>query len=145
MKSYFNAITVYRFSSWLYKNKLHRASKIIDAITYFLFNCSIPGSCSIGQGTYCSHRGMSVVLHPNAIIGKDCIIGTCVTIGGKGKDIDGSPIIGDGVYISTGAKILGSVNIGNNSVIGANSVVLYDVQENNTIVGIPAKVIKSND
>ena len=84
---------------------------------------------------------MSVVIHKKAIVGKNTIIGTCVTLGGKGKGIEGAPIIGDNCYIATGSKILGPVVIGNNVVIGANSVVLSDVEDNATVVGIPAKRI----
>jgi serine O-acetyltransferase len=84
---------------------------------------------------------MSVVIHKKAIIGENCTIGTCVTLGGRGKGIEGAPIIGDNVYISSGAKILGPIRIGNNVIIGANSVVLKDVSDDKTVVGIPAREV----
>lgn len=144
-KHYFNAISLYRHysisssgsSGWLFRSRLLR--KLAESLNYFLFNCSIPASCRIGVGTYCSHRGMSVVIHNRAVIGRDCVIGTCVTIGGRGKGTDGAPVIGDNVYLATGAKILGPITIGDNAVVGANSVVLHDVPANTTVAGIPAR------
>ena len=84
-----------------------------------------------------------MVIHARAVIGKNCVIGQCVTIGGRSKHY-AVPIIGDNVYIGAGAKILGPVKIGANSVIGAGAVVLNDVPENSIVVGVPAKVIKTN-
>jgi len=66
-----------------------------------------------------------------------------VTIGGRLK-ISGVPVIGNDVYIATGAKILGPITIGNNSVVGANAVVIHNVPENTVVAGLPAKVIESN-
>lgn len=83
-----------------------------------------------------------MVIHARAIIGKNCIIGQCVTIGGRSKHYE-VPKIGDNVYIGAGAKIIGPVQIGNNSVIGAGAVVLKDVPANSIVVGVPAKIIKT--
>lgn len=66
-----------------------------------------------------------------------------MTIGGRLK-ISGVPVIGNDVYIATGAKILGPITIGNNSVVGANAVVIHNVPENTVVAGLPAKVIESN-
>jgi len=66
-----------------------------------------------------------------------------LTIGGRLK-ISGVPVIGNDVYIATGAKILGPITIGNNSVVGANAVVIHNVPENTVVAGLPAKVIESN-
>jgi serine O-acetyltransferase len=66
-----------------------------------------------------------------------------VTIGGRSASI-GVPVIGDNVYISTGAKVLGDITIGNNCVIGANAVVISNVPDNTVAAGVPAKVIKQN-
>lgn len=137
---YINAISLYRIYSKKYIIK-YKLSGILEAINYLIFNSSIPATAKIGEGTFCSHRGMSVVIHKEAIIGKNTIIGTCVTLGGRGKDIEGAPTIGSNCYIATGAKILGPVTIGNNVVIGANSVVLTNVEDNATVVGIPARRI----
>lgn len=138
---YFNAISLYRVYSVKPIRSIKPLRKLLEIINYFLFNSTIPYSAVIGENTFCSHRGMSVVIHNKAIIGSNCIIGTCVTIGGKGKKIQGAPTIGNNVTISTGAKVLGPITIGDNSVIGANAVVLTNVPANSTAVGIPAKVI----
>lgn len=97
----------------------------------------------LGGGTKFAYGGIALVIHSRAIIGKNCIVGQCVTIGGRSRHYD-VPKIGDNVYIGAGAKILGPITVGNNSVIGAGAVVLKDVPENSIIVGIPAKVIKTN-
>lgn len=108
-----------------------------------MFNSSVPSSCVLGGGTKFAYGGIAVVIHARAVIGKNCIIGQCVTIGGRSKHY-AVPIIGDNVYIGAGAKILGPVKVGDNSVIGAGAVVLNDVPENSVVVGVPAKIIKTN-
>lgn len=133
----------YRFANWLFRHHIPVLPKIIYYIQYFLFNSSVPASCSIGGGTKFAYGGIALVIHSRAIIGKNCIVGQCVTIGGRSRHYD-VPKIGDNVYIGAGAKILGPITVGNNSVIGAGAVVLKDVPENSIIVGIPAKVIKTN-
>ncbi len=84
-----------------------------------------------------------MVIHSRAVIGKNCIIGANVTIGGKSRWYE-VPVIGDTVDIATGAKILGPIRIGNNVTIGANAVVVKDVPDNCIVAGIPAKIIKTN-
>jgi len=75
--------------------------------------------------------------------GKNLSIGSCVTIGEKGIGHDaGVPVIGDNVYIPTGAVVIGGIRLGNNVKIGANAVVVTDIPDNATAVGVPAKVIK---
>ncbi|TXS89896.1 serine acetyltransferase [Parahaliea maris] len=140
---YLNAISLYRWYRRGLPARIGLLRKLAESLNYFLFNCSVPASCQIGERTYCSHRGMSVVIHKDAVIGKDCVIGTCVTLGGRGKGVEGAPVIGNNVYIATGAKILGPVSVGDNAVIGANSVVLTDVPANQTVVGIPARALTS--
>ncbi len=69
------------------------------------------------------------------------MIGSNVTIGGKGRGSTGVPIIGNYVYISTGAKILGKIKVGNNVTIGANAVVINDLPDNVIAVGVPARIL----
>lgn len=132
----------YRFANWLFRHHIPVLPKIIYYIQYFLYNSSVPASCSIGGGTKFAYGGIAMVIHARAIIGKNCIIGQCVTIGGRSKHYE-VPKIGDNVYIGAGAKIIGPVQIGNNSVIGAGAVVLKDVPANSIVVGVPAKIIKT--
>ncbi len=115
-------------------------SRFFDFVNLIIFNCWIPGKAKIGKGTKLSKGGIAVVIHRRAKIGKNCLIGTCVTIGGRSKLYE-VPVIGNNVYISTGAKLLGNITIGDNVIIGANSVVLNDIPKNSIAVGIPARII----
>ena len=135
-----NAIGLYRIEHWCYLKKIPIFPKLIHSLIFLLFNSHIPASCTIGKGTRFGYGAIGVVIHSNAIIGKNCIIGTNVTIGGRGRP--GVPIIGDNVYISTGAKVLGPLNIGNNVTIGANAVVITDVVDNAIVGGVPARILK---
>lgn len=96
----------------------------------------IPINCKIGGGLLIPHPN-GIVIHPDAIIGPNCLILQQVTIG----SIDGisKPIIGGHVDIGAGAKVLGGIRIGDHAKIGANAVVLTDVPIGKTAVGIPAK------
>lgn len=97
----------------------------------------IPVNCQIGGGLMLPHPN-GVVIAPDAIIGKNCIIFQQVTIG----TIDGGyPTLGDNILVGAGAKILGPVTIGTGASIGANAVVICDVPAGCTAVGIPARVI----
>ncbi|CAD0222945.1 serine O-acetyltransferase [Chryseobacterium sp. JV274] len=95
----------------------------------------------IGEGFYLGHWG-SLVINPKTVIGKNCNIAQGVTIGqqNRGKN-EGSPIIGDEVWIGTNAVIVGAVTIGNNVLIVPNSYVNFDVPSNSVVIGNPAKII----
>lgn len=84
-----------------------------------------------------------MVMHARTVVGKNCMIGQGVTIGGKSGWYE-VPVIGDNVIINAGSKIIGPVRIGNNVEIGANSVVVKDVPSNCVVAGIPARILKSN-
>lgn len=98
----------------------------------------IPINTQIGGGLLLPHPN-GIVIHCDAKIGPNCLIFQQVTIGITSAN--GPPIIGGHVDIGAGAKILGAVNIGNHAKIGANAVVLVDVPENRTAIGIPARII----
>jgi serine O-acetyltransferase len=136
-----NAYKLYILSHKLYKNKIPIIPKIIKFIIFIIYNSSIPYQAIIGRGTRFGYGGIGVVIHKRTIIGKNCNIGSNVTIGGK-SGLYNVPKIGDNVYISTGAKILGSIVIGNNTIIGANAVVIKNVPNNAVVAGVPAKIIK---
>lgn len=136
-------IHYYRIANWLYKHHVPFLPKFIWRLQYLLFNSSVPASCEIGKGTKFGYGGIAVVLHARTVIGKNCMIGQDVTIGGKSGWYE-VPVIGDNVHISAGARILGPVRIGNNVIIGANAVVVKDVPDNCIVAGIPAKIIKEN-
>lgn len=138
-----NAMSLYRISNFM-NNKFKFFSKVIDAITYLVFNSYIPGSANIGKDSKFAYGGIGVVLHANSVIGEKVIIGQGVTIG-RQLDPDGVPEIGNNVYISAGARILGKIKVGDNVIIGANAVVIKDVPSNSIVAGVPAKVIRSID
>lgn len=128
------------------KHILKIVVKVVDVIVKLISKCEIPSKCKIGKCFRLEHGGNGVIFHDNVVIGDNVRIFHQVTIGSnigrhykKGK----APIIGDNVIIGAGAKILGDVKIGNNVKIGTNAVVLKDVPDNCTAVGVPAKIIYS--
>lgn len=132
---------MYRAGRWLHLRKVPLLPKLIYNLTFLIFNSSIPPSCEIGAGSKFSYGGIAVVLHRRCRIGKNVNIGHCVTVGGTfNSDV---PAIGDNVWIAPGVRILGSVTIGNNVVIGANAVVTKSIPDNCVAAGVPAKVIRS--
>lgn len=136
-------IYCYRTANWFWRHHIPLMSKLFYRLGYFLCNSAVPPSRTIGNGTKFGYGGIGVVIHKNAIIGRECNIGPNVTIGGKSRHPQ-VPVIGDNVFISSGAKILGPVHIGCNSIIGANAVVVRDIPDNCIAAGIPAKIIKEN-
>ena len=126
--------------------KLRSVPVLPKLITYFIrffFGCYLPYRLKLNEKFVLGYGGLGVVIHERTLIGNDCHIDQNVTIGGTSKKYE-VPIIGNHVYIGSGAKILGPIKIGDNVVIGANSVVVKDVPSGSLVVGIPAKIIKSN-
>lgn len=121
----FNAINKYRRAYWLYDHGFKLLSRLYELRIYQAHNSFIPAIAQIGEGTVFGYKGIGVIVRKRAVIGKNCIIGTNVTIGGKSGHYQ-VPRIGDNVDISTGAKILGPITIGDGCVIGANAVVIKD-------------------
>lgn len=132
---------MFRFSQACHEKKLKLLAGFVSRLIRVLFSCDIPPTTTIGDGTVFAHNGLGCVVNECAIIGKNCKILQNVTIGGRGEG-SGTPIIGDNVLIGAGACILGGITIENGVKIGANAVVLNDVPENVTVVGVPAKIIR---
>jgi len=107
-----------------------------------IYNSFIPYTCEIGEGTTFGYKGMGVVIHSDAVIGKNCIIAQQVTIGGRSKKKN-VPVIGNHVYIGAGAKVLGDITIGDECVIGAGAVVLDSFEGGSIVAGVPAKLIRA--
>ena len=137
----FNAVHFYRLGHQLFLWKIPLLPKLIELIIFLLYNSKIPTTCKIGKGSFFSYGGIGVVLHARCKVGNNVDIGTNVTIGGRSGNYE-VPIIGNNVYIATGAKILGPIKVGNNATIGANAVVINDVPENAIMAGVPAKLLK---
>lgn len=133
----------YRFANWLWRHKVPVLPKLIYYLQYMLFNCSVPASCVLARGTRFGYGGMAVIIHARAKVGRNCLIGSCVTIGGKSGWYE-VPEIGDNVEIHSGAKIIGPIKIGNDVIVGANAVVTKDVPANCVVAGVPARIIARN-
>ncbi len=116
---------------------LYLWQKIVEITT----GISIPASAKIGKSFYIGHFG-GIILNSETIIGKNCNISQGVTIGVSGiGDKRGVPVIGDNAYIGANAVICGKINIGNNVLIGACSLVNKDLPDNSVAVGVPAQII----
>ena len=132
----------YRIAHKLYQKKFRVLARIIMGITQFITNIDIHPACSIGKGIFIDH-GIGVVIGETAILKDNITIYQGVTLGGVTlESTKRHPTIQSGVTIGAGAKILGNITIGENAKIGANSVVIRDVPDNATAVGIPARVIQ---
>lgn len=126
---------LYRFGREAYDKQDFETSKKCEILNRIINNCVISSSCFLGIGTKIAYGGVGVLIHPKTKVGRYCMIGTNVTIGA-------APIIGDCVYISTGARLIGvGIKIGSHSIIGANAVVSTDVPPFSIVAGVPAKVI----
>jgi serine O-acetyltransferase len=138
----FHALVLYRISHWLHSKKLNFFSKGIAYINRFITGVEIHPAAKLGKGIFIDH-GMGIVIGETAEVGDNVIIYHGSTLGGTGKDVGKRhPTVGNNVVISAGAKVLGPLKIGDNSKIGAGSVVLINIPENSTVVGIPGRIVK---
>ena len=137
-----HAILLYRIAHWFYINNFKFIAKIISQISRFFTGIEIHPAAFIGKGLLIDH-GSGVVIGETAIIGDDCTIFHGVTLGGVGNESGKRhPTLYNRVFVGAGAKILGNIEIGNNVKIGANAVVLTDVPDGATAVGVPARIIE---
>lgn len=139
----FRAVVTYRFKNYAYLTKKKRLLTFLRLIDGLINGIDIAHGAEIGPGLYLPHAQCIVI--GNAVIGNNVTIYPGVTIGatwGKTKEGKQYATVGDGVKISTGAKIVGPVSVGKNSIIGANAVVVNDIPEDSVAVGIPAKVTR---
>lgn len=139
-----HAMWGYRVANWLWNHNLKLTGRILSNITRFLTGVEIHPGAVIGSGFFIDH-GMGIVIGETAEIGNDVTIYHGVTLGGvkreKGKR---HPTIRDGVVIGAGAKILGAIEVGKHSRIGANAVVVKPVPPNSIVVGVPGQVVVSS-
>jgi len=139
-----HAMMAYRIANRLQKEGKFFSARAISQIARHVTGIEIHPAATIGKRLFIDH-GMGVVIGETAEIGDDCTIYQGVTLGGTGKDVGKRhPTLGDNVTVGAGAKVLGPMMIGSNSKIAANAVVLREVPENSTAVGIPAKVVRRN-
>ncbi|WNS75588.1 serine O-acetyltransferase [Bacillus sp. DTU_2020_1000418_1_SI_GHA_SEK_038] len=135
-----HAIWAHRLAHALFKRKLYFLARVVSQISRFFTGIEIHPGAKIGRKLFIDH-GMGVVIGETCEIGDNVTIFQGVTLGGTGKEKGKRhPTIKDNALIATGAKVLGSITIGENSKVGAGSVVLHEVPPNSTVVGIPGKV-----
>ncbi len=143
------AVFFHQISNFFYKAGFDLIARIISQTLRFFTGIEIHPGAKIGRNLFIDH-GMGVVIGETTEIGDDVTIYHAVTLGGSSPSIDTErqrhekrhPTIGDGVVIGSGAQIIGPVKIGKSSRIAANAVVVKDVPENATMVGIPARAVK---
>lgn len=139
-----HALWFYRIAHALYKRKYYTVARFVSQFARFLTGIEIHPGAKIGRRLFIDH-GAGVVIGETAEIGDDVTIYQGVTLGGTGKEKGKRhPTIGNNVLIASGAKVLGSITIGDNSKIGAGSVVLKPVPPNSTVVGVPGRVVVQN-
>ncbi len=139
-----HAIWAHRVAHAFYKHKLYFLARIISQVSRFFTGVEIHPAATIGRRFFIDH-GMGVVIGETCEIGDNVTVFQGVTLGGTGKEKGKRhPTILDDALIATGAKVLGSITVGKGSKIGAGSVVLKDVPDHSTVVGIPGRVVVQN-
>jgi serine O-acetyltransferase len=142
------AISCYRLGNWLHVTKpfilLRVPLKLLSFIAnkwceVFMEMCIDP-QASIGGGLYIGHIG-GVHINPGAILGRNCDIAHRVTIGASAMGRQGIPTLGDNVYIGTGATLVGKIKVGSNAKIAANTLVMSNIPEGATVMGVPGRII----
>ena len=141
----FHAILRYRFAHKLYQRKHYFWARWISQRSRKKTGIEIHPGATIGKGLFIDH-GSGVIIGETTIIGDNVTLYQGVTLGGTGKEQGKRhPTLEDNVMVSAGAKILGSFTIGENSKIGAGSVVLKEVPPNCTVVGVPGRIVKQDN
>jgi serine O-acetyltransferase len=142
------AIAFYRLGNWLNVGRPSWPIRIPLKLVFFVgykfcevfMEMCIDAQATIGEGLCISHIG-GVHINPQAVIGKNCDIAHRVTIGASAMGRLGVPVIGDNVYIGTGATIVGKIRIGSGAKIAANTLVMSNVPEGATVMGVPGRII----
>jgi len=140
-----HAIWMHRLAHMFWRNGLHWVGRFVSHIARWLTGIEIHPGATIGRRFFIDH-GMGVVIGETTEIGDDVTLYHGVTLGGTTWQKEKRhPTLGNGVIVGTGAKVLGSITIGEGSRIGANSVVLRDVPAHSTVIGIPGTVVGTTD
>ena len=138
----FHALFYHRQAHWLYQHKHFFLARALSQFARHMTGIEIHPGAKIGKRLFIDH-GMGIVIGETAEIGDDCTIYHGVTLGGTGKDQGKRhPTIGNNVLLSTGSKVLGPFKVGDGARIAANAVVLKEVPEDATAVGVPARVVR---
>jgi serine O-acetyltransferase len=132
------ATSLFRTAGWIKKHHIPLFPGILQRMNYMLYGLEIPSGADIGGGLYIAHP-IGTVIMPRRI-GRNCSIIAAVTIGMRSEWA--FPDIGDDVFIGAGARVLGGIRVGNGAMIGANAVVIHDVPDGATVVGVPGRIIR---
>lgn len=136
-----HAVWFYRMNHWLWNHGLFLLGRWLSQVARLLTGIEIHPGARIGRRLFIDH-GMGVVIGETSIVGDDVTLYQGVTLGGTGKEHGKRhPTIEDGVVVGSGAKILGNITVGKNCRIGAGSVVLRNVPNDSTVVGVPGHII----
>ena len=136
------AVIFYRLTHFLWRYKLRWLARFISTLARWITGIEIHPGAVIGRRFFIDH-GMGVVIGETSIIGDDCMLYHGVTLGGTTWDkVKRHPTLKNGVVIGAGAKILGPVTLGNNVRVGSNSVVVRSIDDNETVVGIPGRIVR---
>ena len=136
------AVLFYRLTHFLWRYRLYWLARFISTIARWVTGIEIHPGAVIGRRFFIDH-GMGVVIGETAIIGDDCMLYHGVTLGGTTWDkVKRHPTLKNGVVIGAGAKILGPIILGENVRVGSNSVVVRSIDENETVVGIPGRIVR---
>jgi len=136
------AVIFYRLTHFLWRYKLRWLARFISTIARWITGIEIHPGAVIGRRFFIDH-GMGVVIGETAIIGDDCMLYHGVTLGGTTWDkVKRHPTLKNGVVIGAGAKILGPITLGNNVRVGSNSVVVRSIDDDETVVGIPGRIVR---
>ena len=132
----------YRIAHWLHRHHLRFLARALSQWSKMWTGIEIHPGATIGRRLVIDH-GTGIVIGETAEIGDDCLLYQGVTLGGTGKDTGKRhPTLGNNVMVGAGAKVLGPFTVGNNARIAANAVVLREVPENATVVGVPGRIVK---
>jgi serine O-acetyltransferase len=141
----FHALLFYRLAHWIWKKRVPFVPRALSQFARLLTGIEIHPGAAIGSGLFIDH-GMGVVIGETTEIGDNVTLFQGVTLGGTGKQRGKRhPSLGSHVVVGAGAKVLGPILIGDYVKIGANSVVLQDVPDHSTVVGIPGKIVRIKD
>ncbi|MEA4893563.1 MAG: serine O-acetyltransferase EpsC [Peptococcaceae bacterium] len=140
----FHAVFFHRIAHFFYRIHWFFLARFVSQLSRFITGIEIHPGAKVGRGLFIDH-GMGIVIGETAEIGDDCTIYHNVTLGGTGHDTGKRhPTLGNNVLVAAGAKVLGPIYIGDNARIGANAVVLKNVEENATVVGVPGRMVRIN-
>ena len=139
-----HAVWAQRITSWFWRARMRLLGRFLSQVARLLTGIEIHPGAQVGRRVFIDH-GAGVVIGETAIVGNDVTLYQGVTLGGTGHEHGKRhPTLRDGVFVGSNAQVLGNICIGENSRVGAGSVVLRDVPPNSTVVGVPAHIVYQN-